>query len=102
MNRSKLAAPHWRIALVLMVVSGLALGAGCEELSEAPDDTIRGAGSIDLPIDHLTSQPAENPAGVSCPESVESACAPGDSRVESPQGRPTHAATAGRTDPDQR
>jgi len=90
------------IALVLLVLAGLAYGSGCEELSEEPDDTVRGAGSINVPVERLTSQPAEDPSRVPTPEAVRSHCAQDDSRIEAPQERPTNDATSERSNPDDR
>ena len=55
MNRSILSTPFRRPALVLFV--GLVFASGCEE----PDETVRGAGSIDVPIQSLGFQNTDAP-----------------------------------------
>ncbi|WP_165069088.1 hypothetical protein [Paludisphaera rhizosphaerae] len=57
MNRSMLSTPLRRPALVLLIV-GLVFGSGCEE----PDETVRGAGSIDVPVQELGFQLSDAPA----------------------------------------
>jgi len=54
MNRPLTPAPRRRLAFALLVVAGMALGfgAGCVK-----DDTVRGAGSIDVPPENLKFQP---------------------------------------------
>ena len=58
MNRPMLPPPRRRLASALLVAVGLALGSGCEE----PDETVRGAGSIDVPVQDLSFQPSDVPA----------------------------------------
>jgi hypothetical protein len=101
MNRPVIFVPRSQVPFVLLVVAGLAFP-GCQELREEPDDTIRGAGSIDVPVERLTSRPAEDRARVPGLEAVRSTCEPGDSHVEPPRESPTPDASAGRTDPGER
>lgn len=56
MNRPKLSTPFRRPALVLLFV-GLVIASGCEE----PDETVRGAGSIDVPLQSLGFQASDAP-----------------------------------------
>jgi predicted small secreted protein len=52
MNHSMISTPRRRLAPALFVVTGLALSSGCNR-----DDTVRGAGSIDVPVENLKFQP---------------------------------------------
>lgn len=52
MNRPMISAQRRRLAPALLIIVGLAFGPGC-----GGDDTVRGAGSIDIPSENLKYQP---------------------------------------------
>ncbi|WP_165069085.1 hypothetical protein [Paludisphaera rhizosphaerae] len=52
MKRLPFPSLRRRLPLVSLVVVGLAFGSGC-----GGDDTVRGAGSIDVPVEMLKFQP---------------------------------------------
>ncbi len=63
MNRPMLSTPLRRPALVVLFV-GIVFAIGCEE----PDETVRGAGSIDVPVQSLGFQVTDAPPPTSASE----------------------------------
>jgi len=52
MDRPMISTPRRRLATAFLVLAGLSLNAGC-----SGDDTVRGAGSIDVPVEKLKFEP---------------------------------------------